>query len=377
MSKILFVIGTRPELIKIAPVIQAFKNSGNSNIIKILFTSQHKDILKQYSKIFNISADYELDFMNKGQSLGMLTSRAFSQTDAFFEKLKTKGETPEYVVVQGDTTTVFSVGLSAYYQGIKVAHLEAGLRTYDLQNPFPEEFNRCAVSIFSDINFSPTKLSSKNLQGEGIKKEKIHIVGNTVVDALQFIIKNEDFNNPLFSEDKLNPLHLQKNKVVLITFHRRENQNQNLNELISALKSLAMQHPEISFIWTLHPNPKIKDIVIKSDIFNLKNIIQVPPLEYMDILKLMNLSKIILSDSGGIQEEAPSFGVPVMVLRKTTERPEGIIAKKAFITKVKADDIINKFNKLFSSQNITDKHNPYGDGNSSNRIMSILLSKIN
>ena len=376
MSKILFVIGTRPELIKIAPVILAFQNSGNSDKIKVLFTSQHKDILQQYSKVFNITADYELDFMNKGQSLGMLTSRAFSQTDAFFEQLRKKGEMPDYVVVQGDTTTVFSVGLSAFYQGVKVAHIEAGLRTFDMQNPFPEEFNRRAVSIFADINFAPTELSAQNLQQEGVKKETIHVVGNTVIDALHYIIKSKEFKNSLFSEKKLSSLLFQKKNVVLITFHRRENQNQNLFELISALKVLAKKYPGLYFIWTLHPNPKIKDLVLSSDIINIKNIILLPPLEYMDILKLMSLSKVILSDSGGIQEEAPSFGVPVMVLRETTERPEGVLAKMAFITKVKANLIINRFNELFSSSTKRNITNPYGDGKSADRIMTSLLLEI-
>ena len=373
--KILFVIGTRPELIKVAPIILAFKNSGYQDKIKVLFTAQHKDILNQYSKIFGIKADYELDFMNKGQSLGMLTSRAFSQTDVFFNNLKEKDELPEYVVVQGDTTTVFSVGVSAFYYGIKVAHVEAGLRTYDLDNPFPEEFNRRAVSIFADINFAPTKLSAKNLYKEGIKKSNVKIVGNTVIDALQYIIKSKTFNESIFVEPKLNKIILQKDKVVLITFHRRENQNNNLLELISAVTSLSKTYKDTTFIWTVHPNPKIKDIVLNSEISKRKNIILVPPLEYIDILKIMSLSKIILSDSGGIQEEAPSFGVPVIVLRKSTERPEGVIAKKVFLTNVVFGEIIDKFTDLYNNYSSINLDNPYGDGKSSTRIMGFLLSQ--
>lgn len=372
MSKILFVIGTRPELIKIAPIIIAFKNNTDNKNFNVLFTAQHKDILKQYSKIFGITADYELDFMNKGQSLGMLTARAFSQTDAFFEQLKEKDEMPDYVVVQGDTTTVFSVGLSAFYKGVKVAHVEAGLRTYDLQNPFPEEFNRRAVSIFADINLAPTKLSAENLMKDGVEEDKIKIVGNTVIDALQFIKRSKPFAESKFIQSKLNDVKLIKGKVVLITFHRRENQNNNLLELISAIDLLAKKYSDIYFVWTLHPNPKIKKIVLKSDISNNENVILVPPLDYMDILKLMTLSKVIMSDSGGIQEEAPSFGVPVIVLRKVTERPEGVIAKKVFLTDVIAQTIINKFNDLYSNYNPIDTKNPYGDGKSAERIMNIL-----
>jgi len=373
MIKILFVIGTRPELIKVAPIILAFKNSGHQDKIKVLFTAQHKDILKQYSKIFGIKADYELNFMNKGQSLGMLTSRAFSQTDLFFEELKNKNELPEFVVVQGDTTTVFSVGVSAFYYGIKVAHVEAGLRTYDLQNPFPEEFNRRAVSIFADINFAPTELSANNLLKEGVKDENIKIVGNTVIDALKYIISSKNFKERNFSESKLNEIALQKGKVVLITFHRRENQNNNLLELISAIISLSKNYKDLVFVWTLHPNPKIKDVILNSKITEQKNVILVPPLEYMDILKIMSLSKIILSDSGGIQEEAPSFGVPVIVLRKTTERPEGVIAKKVFLTDVDYKEIVDKFDDLFNNYKPKDNKNPYGDGKSSLRIMDELL----
>ncbi len=373
MSKILFVIGTRPELIKVAPIIIAFRNRGNKENIKILFTSQHKDILNQYSKIFGINADYELDFMNKGQSLGMLTSRAFSQTDEFFEKMKAKNELPEYVVVQGDTTTVFSVGVIAFYHGIKVAHIEAGLRTYDLQNPFPEEFNRRAVSIFADINFAPTKLSAENLIKEGVAKDKIKIVGNTVIDALQFIRKSKAFTESIFIQPKLNKAKLIKGKVVLITFHRRENQNNNLQELIKAIRLLAKKYPDTYFVWTLHPNPKIKENVLKSDLSDKENVILVPPLDYLEILKLMSLSKIILSDSGGIQEEAPSFGVPVLVLRKVTERPEGVIAKKVFLTDLVSQIIFDKFNDVYNNYVPSDAKNPYGDGKSSERIMNALL----
>ncbi len=373
-SKILFVIGTRPELIKVAPIILAFQNNNNKDKIKVLFTAQHKDILKQYSRIFGIEPDYELNFMNRGQSLGMLTSRAFSQTDEFFKNLKEKGELPEYVVVQGDTTTVFSVGVSAFYYGIKVAHVEAGLRTNDLDNPFPEEFNRRAVSIFADINFAPTELSAKNLYKEGVKKETVQIVGNTVVDALLYIKNSKTFKDNKFIETKLNNAALQKGKVVLITFHRRENQNNNLLELISAVTDLSKTYQDTTFIWTVHPNPKIKNIVFNSELSKQKNILLVPPLEYIDILKIMNISKVILSDSGGIQEEAPSFGVPVIVLRKTTERPEGVITKKVFLTDVVHGEIIDKFTSLYNHYASIDKKNPYGDGKSSIRIMNILLS---
>ena len=376
MSKILLVVGTRPELIKTAPIVHAFRKAGKENLIKVLSTAQHKDMLKKYWHIFDIKPDYELNFLKKGQSLSELTSRAFKQTDVFFKQLKSENKTPKYIVVQGDTTTVFSVGVSAFYHGIKVAHIEAGLRTYDLQNPFPEEFNRRAVSIIADINFTPTLLSSENLQQEGVPQDKIHIVGNTVVDALQFITTGKTFNSNSFTENKLNEVDLQKGKVVLITFHRRENQNDNLFQLISAVNNLAAEYPDFYFVWTLHPNPKIKEHVINSDIAKNKNVILIPPLEYMDILKLMNLSKVILSDSGGIQEEAPSFGVPVMVLRKITERPEGIISKKAFITDVKSEAIILKFRDLIQHFQYINKQNPYGDGKASERIRDRLISSL-
>ncbi len=376
MSKIILVIGTRPELIKIAPIVHAFKKAKKEHLITVLSTAQHKDMLEKYWDIFNIRPDYELDFMKKGQSLGQLTSRAFSQVDTFFNELEKNNDLPEYVVVQGDTTTVFSVGLSAFYRGIKVAHIEAGLRTYDLQNPFPEEFNRRSVSIIADINFAPTTLSESNLKKEGVADNKIHTVGNTVVDALQYIKSNKTFNTNNFSEIKLNKANLEKGNVVLITFHRRENQNENLLQLISAIKKLSINFKFLNFIWALHPNPKIKKHVLNSDLINLQNVILVPPLDYLDILKLMSYSKIIMSDSGGIQEEAPSFGVPVIVLREITERPEGVIAKKAFLTNVNEFDIITKFENLYSNYNTTNTSNPYGDGEAACKIKKILLSNL-
>ncbi len=377
MSKIILVIGTRPELIKIAPIVHAFRKAGMQNLIKVLSTAQHKDMLEKYWNIFDIKPDYQLNFLKKGQSLGQLTARAFEQTDVFFAKLEKENTLPDYVVVQGDTTTVFSVGLSAFYRGIKVAHVEAGLRTYDLQNPFPEEFNRRSVSIIADINFAPTNLSAQNLLKDGVLNEKIQIVGNTVVDSLQYITKNEAFKTNTFSENTLNEAKLQNNNVVLITFHRRENQNDNLLQLISAISELATKNSNTFFVWTLHPNPKVKNIVLSSELNQFKNLILVPPLEYMDILKLMSFSKIIISDSGGIQEEAPSFGVPVMVLRKVTERPEGIKKKKAFLVELKKEKIVNSFYSIINTYNNTDKSNPYGKGNSSLIIRDILLHKIN
>ncbi len=377
MAKILLVIGTRPELIKIAPIVHAFRNVGKDDIIKILSTAQHRDMLEKYWDIFDIRPDYELDFLKKGQSLGELTARAFEQTDSFFSELEKVNKKPEYVVVQGDTTTVFSVGLCSFYHNIKIAHIEAGLRTYDIQNPYPEEVNRRVVSILADINFAPTKISADNLLKEGVPKNKIHIVGNTVVDALQFITKHKVYAHKEFSEKLLNNTNIEKNKVVLITFHRRENQNENLNQLINAINQLSKEYNQLKFIWTLHPNPQIKHFVENSLLSKNKNVILVPPLEYIDIIKLMNLSRIILSDSGGIQEEAPSFGVPVLVLRKTTERPEGIMEKKAFITELKINSIIKQFKSIYHNYYPKDLKNPYGDGFAADKIRDILLSQNN
>ncbi len=373
MSKFIFVIGTRPELIKMAPVILKFKEAGLNNMIKILSTAQHKDMLEKYWHIFDIKPDYELNFLKHRQSLGELTSRAFLQTDAFFKQLADKNKLPEYIIVQGDTTTVYTVAVSAFYNNIKIAHIEAGLRTYDLQNPFPEEFNRRAVSIIANLNFSPTQLSAQNLINEGINQKNIHIVGNTVVDALNLIRSSDKFKDNSFSAPLLNKNTIEKDKTVLITFHRRENQNNNLLELIKAIDELSNKYAEYKFVWTVHPNPKIKEILTSSVLSKKENILLTPPLEYMDILKLMSLARIIMSDSGGIQEEAPSFNVPVMVLRKITERPEGIKAKKAFIVDLKKNKIIDKFQELLHNYDITDFSNPYGDGHSAERIKNILL----
>jgi UDP-N-acetylglucosamine 2-epimerase (non-hydrolysing) len=363
--KISFIIGTRPELIKVAPLIWAIdKNKIEFDVVN---TAQHKDLLDPYWEAFNIKPSHVLNLMVEGQSLSSLTSRAINQIQQYLDNEERK---PTIILAQGDTTTVMAASMVSFYNRIKFAHLEAGLRSFDFENPFPEEFNRKIASISADYHFCPTPISTKNLLNEGICKEKIFEVGNTVVDALIKIQGNVKFLSLPWKNKALNKIN-EFDEVVLITCHRRENQGENLLEIIDTINELAKNNSNIIFVWTLHPNPNVKNTVKKSILSEKDNVLLTDPLEYIDILKILNVAYCAISDSGGIQEEAPSFGTPVLVLRKTTERPEGISTGVAFLVGAVKPKIISRFNDLKHSFPSFDG-NPYGDGKSSQRIVDIL-----
>lgn len=370
-KKLLIVIGTRPELIKLAPIIIEFKKRFGSPPILILNTAQHKDLLKPYWKIFNIEADYELNFMKPGQSLCELTYRGIKQLEKFIDIHFNKGETLSGILAQGDTTTVMVTSLVAFYKNIPFFHVEAGLRTFDLQNPFPEEFNRKVASITAQIHFAPTHISKNNLLKEGIKKNII-VSGNTIVDSVnlfkssfeEYKIKNKEIFNLLKDN--------QNQKNILITCHRRENHGENLKQIIEAVCKLAEKYKHNKFIWPLHPNPNVLNVVKNSMIGSYKNILLTEPLEYIDLLYVLSKSKLVLTDSGGIQEEAPSFNVPVLILRKKTERPEGVKSKVAFLVGTDVDKIIKKADELLSKEKFNFK-NPYGNGKASKKIVNTLV----
>lgn len=318
--KIILIVGTRPELIKIAPIALRLNQLGLRGKYAIVNTAQHKDLLEPYWKAFNLSADYSLDAMVPGQSLSNLTARLLIQIQDLFDNL---GYKPLAVVAQGDTTTVLTASMVCFYNKIPFIHVEAGLRSFDLDNPFPEEYNRKLASVAASIHFAPTSKSRDNLVKEGIPGEKIEVTGNTVVDALNFIKESSNFGKS-YQNSELALRLKQSAKVVLITSHRRENHGQNLVEIVESVDFLAKKYHELTFVWPVHPNPNVVSIISSSGLGQNNNVLIIPPVEYWDLLMLMNQSVLLLTDSGGIQEEAPSFNVPVLVLRNVTERPEGV-----------------------------------------------------
>lgn len=367
--KISFIVGTRPELIKLAPLIIQFINTDIK--LDIVNTAQHKDLLDPYWKTFGITPTYTLDVMVPGQGLSSLTSRAINEIQSYIDSVP---ERPDVIFAQGDTTTVMAASLICFYNNIKFAHLEAGLRSHDLHNPYPEELNRRIASIVADYHFCPTEISKQNLLNEGVAINKIYVVGNTVVDSLKWIISREKINSTSFQNVTLNKVNTFE-KCVLVTCHRRENQGKNLLSIIQAVYDLAHDSPKTIFIWTLHPNPQVKNIVMSSSLKEVNNVLLTDPLEYLDLLSIMSRSVCIISDSGGIQEEAPSFSTPVIVLRDTTERPEGVNEGLAFLAGADKNKISYYFNFINQSP-ISFSNNPYGDGKSCERIRDIIVNQV-
>ncbi|WP_298780260.1 non-hydrolyzing UDP-N-acetylglucosamine 2-epimerase [uncultured Polaribacter sp.] len=366
--KITFIIGTRPELIKVAPVILELKKHNVD--FDIVNTAQHKDLLDPYWDTFEIEPTLVLDVMVAGQSLSSLTERAINAIQSYIDTVEVK---PTIILAQGDTTTVMAASLVSFYNKIKFAHLEAGLRSFDFDNPFPEEMNRRIASIAAEMHFCPTEVSKTNLLNEGIDANKIFVIGNTVVDSLNLVVNNDSFKNLKWLNSDLDKT---KNfsKKVLITCHRRENHGDNLSDIIEAVNELAMSNKDTVYVWTLHPNPNVRGKVLDSKLSKLDNVILIKPLEYLDLLKMLNISFCAISDSGGIQEEAPSFNTPVLVLRETTERPEGVTEGVAFLVGSDCEKIVKEYNNLKTNPPVFTK-NPYGDGLSSSKIIRCLINQ--
>ena len=356
-----------------APVILELKASGFSNF-KIVNTQQHKDLLKLYWDIFGLEADYELDVISNNQSLSSLTSKSIDAIQNLLDGFAEQRQVVKMIVAQGDTTTVMAASVVAFYNKVKFVHVEAGLRSFDFENPFPEEFNRKVAAINASIHLTPTQKAKQNLLDEGIASNKIHLVGNTVVDALEFIKKTTQFTENRFVE-KIKTENPQA-RIVLITCHRRENQGDKLTAIIESVLELAECYKDILFIWTLHPNPNVKAIVENSAVADVANIKLVPPLEYADLLALINQCAAIITDSGGIQEEAPSFHVPVLVLREVTERPEAVELGFSYLVGTDKEVIIGAFKKAVAPGQRIDYYNPYGDGQSAVKIANLLISDL-
>ena len=374
MKKILIVFGTRPEAIKMAPLVKEFQKNKDHFETKVCVTAQHREMLDQVLDLFQITPDYDLNIMKPGQDLYDVTSNILLKIKPVLEEFN-----PDVVLVHGDTATTFATSLAAYYQKIKIGHVEAGLRTGDLYSPWPEEGNRRLVGVLTDYHFSPTNTSKNNLLNEGVSESSVFVTGNTVIDALQLVVNRikDDESLRLKIENTIFQSGFQElsSKFILVTGHRRENFGQGFLNICEALNVLAKNNPDINILYPVHLNPNVRK-PINELLSNVSNIKLVEPFQYEEFIYLMSKSYLILTDSGGIQEEAPSLGKPVLVMRDTTERPEAVGAGTVKLVGSDQDNIIKEVQKLLNDnseyQKMSKAHNPYGDGNTSEKILTIL-----
>lgn len=361
MKKVMLVFGTRPEAIKMCPLVNELKTRKDIQTI-VCVTGQHKEMLTQVLEAFDVVPDFDLSIMKKQQTL-------FDVTTAILDKIKPilEREEPDIVLVHGDTSTTFATALACYYLQIKVGHVEAGLRTHNIYSPFPEEFNRQAVSIISEYNFAPTELSRRNLLEEGRDPKSIFVTGNTVIDALKTTI-DKNYTHPELQ-------WAEGSRLILITAHRRENLGEPMKNMFRAIRRVMDEHDDVKAIYPIHMNPAIRSIA--DEILGDDDRIHIiPPLDVLDFHNFTSHSYLILTDSGGIQEEAPSMGKPVLVMRDTTERPEGITAGTLKLVGTDEETIYNEFNRLLSDSEeykaMSQASNPYGDGTACKQIADIL-----
>jgi UDP-N-acetylglucosamine 2-epimerase (non-hydrolysing) len=368
--KVLIIFGTRPEAIKMAPVYHAL-NSSNSIEVITCITAQHREMLDQVIQIFDLKIDYDLNLMKKNQSLTDLTALAIVEIEKVINLAK-----PDLVLVHGDTTTSLAASIVSFYLGKKIGHVEAGLRTNNLQAPFPEEFNRQVSGLISSIHFAPTELSKKNLLKEGKNPNTIFITGNTVIDSLYWVINKLDndlrLQNSILGElNKQLDINITSSKYILITGHRRENFGKGFSNIFHAIKELSNDFPELNFIYPVHLNPKVR-VPVSEILGDQKNVKLIEPQDYIHFILLLKNCHIVMTDSGGIQEEAPSLGKPVLVLRETTERPEAVEAGTVKLVGSSKENIVNELSKLMNNEDIYNRMansvNPYGDGLASQRI---------
>jgi len=370
-KKILIVFGTRPEAIKMAPLVKEFSKHPDYFEVKVCISAQHREMLDQVLDFFKIQPDYDLDLMRPNQNLYSLTALIIESLKPIIEELA-----PEYIFVHGDTTTTMASSIAGFYSGAKVCHIEAGLRTNNKLSPFPEEINRQIVGRISDYHFAPTIASKKNLLNENIDSESIIVTGNTVIDALFEgieIIKHKERSRQI--ESICSNLSFNQ-EVILVTGHRRENHGIGFENICAALKEIAIQKPEVMIIYPVHLNPKVQEPV-KRQLQGLSNVLLTEPLAYPDFIWLMDRAKIIITDSGGVQEEAPSLGKPVLVLRENTERPEAVEAGTVILVGTDKARIINETIKLLDDKNhyriMSELLNPYGDGKACEKIVNFFI----
>ena len=373
--KILLVIGTRPEAIKMAPVILNLKKEFDSRSLKVCITAQHRELLDDVLKFFKIKPDYDLNIMKSNQDL-------FDVSISIFEKLKfvLNRYCPDLVLVHGDTTTTMITTLSSFYKKIKIGHIESGLRTYNLYSPWPEECNRQITDLISSFHFAPTQEAKKNIARSKIKTDNLIVTGNTVIDALLYTKKEIQNNHKLQKSLIKNFKFLNKNKrMLLVTCHRRENFGKGVNELCKALKDLTKNNHDLLIVFPVHPNPSIKNFVFKN-LNKVENIKLIEPVNYVSMVYLMMKSYLIITDSGGIQEEAPSLNKPLLIVRDETERPEVIKLGAGKLIKKNKSDITLNVERLLSNRKLYKKmskvKNPYGDGKASIRIIKFIKKKL-
>lgn len=368
--KVMTVFGTRPEAIKMAPLVKEIEKREELESI-VAVTAQHRQMLDQVLKIFDITPDFDLNIMKDRQTLTDITLRATKGLDDVIKEAK-----PDIVLVHGDTSTTFAGALAAFYNQVSVGHVEAGLRTYDKYSPFPEEMNRKLTGAISDMHFAPTINNKENLLKENVCEDDIYITGNTVIDALKTTVK-EDY---VFETESINKVDFSK-KVIVVTAHRRENLGEGLNNICMALNFIANKYQdEVEIIYPMHLNPVVRETANKH-LGNIKNVHLIDPVDVCELHNLMNKSYMIMTDSGGLQEEAPSLGKPVLVLRNETERPEAVKAGTVKIAGVNKDEIIKMAEDLLCSKESYEKMakavNPYGDGFASKRICDAIIEKFN
>ncbi len=374
-KRVMLVFGTRPEAIKMAPLVLQLQNSDYFESI-VCVTAQHRQMLDQVLEIFNITPDYDLGLMSPGQDLYDVTSRALMGMRDILKEAK-----PDIVLVHGDTTTCFAAALAAFYQQIPVGHVEAGLRTFDLKAPFPEEANRSLVGRIANYHFAPTRRARNNLLAESVSSHQIWVTGNTVIDALLLVRDrvqqySAEYWLEIFGSSLYQRIIDNSRKMVLITGHRRENFGQGFIDLCSAIREIAEQHKDVDLVYPVHLNPRVQEPVYEM-LSGFDNVFLISPLEYEPFVWLMDKSDLLLTDSGGVQEEAPSLGKPVLVMRNVTERPEAVRAGTVKLVGTNKDKIIQETEMLLSNEEIYAKmslaHNPYGDGKSAQRILNLLL----
>ncbi len=369
--KVLSVFGTRPEAVKMAPIVQRLQRTSEVES-RVCVTAQHRQMLDQVLELFQIKPDYDLNLMRDNQSLAEISASIFSHLDPVLTDFQ-----PDWVLVVGDTTTVVITSLLAYYRRIKVGHVEAGLRTNNKWHPFPEEINRRLATVIADLHFAPTKLSQGNLLHEGVDEKTILVTGNPVIDALNFVVKQDE------PQDITHLIHqmqrvtkgLGTEKLILVTAHRRENFGEPLENICYAIKELAARK-DVEIVYPVHLNPKVQEPVNRI-LKSTPHVTLLPPLDYLPMVHLMKHAKIILTDSGGLQEEAPSLGVPVLVLRETTERPEGVEAGTLKLVGTETAQIVREATRLLDNPvayaEMARAANPYGDGHAAERIVEALL----
>ena len=367
MIKVMTIFGTRPEAIKMAPLVKELE--GRKEIESIVcVTAQHREMLDQVLETFNIKPDYDLNIMKQGQTLGEITTRALTGLENVIKECK-----PDIVLVHGDTTTTFAGALAAFYNQVAIGHVEAGLRTSDKYSPYPEEMNRQMVDCMTDMYFAPTNLSKENLLKENINESKIYVTGNTVIDAMKTTVTNS------YSHPELEWIQ-ENERMILLTAHRRENLGEPMRNIFKGIKRIVDEFKDVKVIYPIHMNPKVREVA--NEIFkNCDRIKLIEPLEVFDFHNFQNKAHLILTDSGGIQEEAPSLGKPVLVLRDTTERPEGIEAETLKLVGTNENIIYEETKKLLEDKEEYNKmskaSNPYGDGNASKYIVDEIIKKFN